>query len=185
MKYINRWGLMRSTYEENLSEHSLEVAIIAHALAVIRNTRFGGAVNAERAALLGVYHDCSEIITGDLPTPIKYHNKLIRNAYKDIENSAQEKLLNMLPSDIKKVYKDILTEQDKEKELWQIVKAADKLSALIKCTEELRMGNQEFSKAKTSILKSIHNMDLPEIKVFLEEMLPAYSLTLDELKIHE
>lgn len=176
---------MRSTRNENLSEHCLEVAIIAHALAVIRNTRFGGAVNTERAALLGVYHDCSEIITGDLPTPIKYHNKLIRNAYKDIENSAQEKLLSMLPNDIKKVYKDILTEQNREKELWQIVKAADKLSALIKCTEELRMGNEEFSKAKASILKSVHNIDLPEVKVFLEEMLPAYSLTLDELKIHE
>lgn len=176
---------MRSTREENLSEHCLEVAIIAHALAVIRNTRFGGSVSAERAALLGIYHDCSEIITGDLPTPIKYHNALIRDVYKDIESSAQEKLLNMLPDDIKEVYKDVLTENDNEKELWQIVKAADKLSALIKCTEELRMGNEEFSKAKESILNTVNNMDLPEVKVFVNEMLPAYSLTLDELKIHQ
>lgn len=182
MKYINRWGLMNNTRQENLSEHSLEVAIIAHALAVISNVRFGKNLNAERAALLGIFHDSSEIITGDLPTPIKYYNKEIQNAYKDIEAASQHGLVNMLPKDLAPIYNNILTPNNDDTELWQLVKAADRISALIKCTEELRMGNNEFSQAEQSIKKSVEEIALPAVKVFIDEMLPAYSLTLDEQK---
>lgn len=182
MKYINRWGLMNNTRQENLSEHSLEVAIIAHALAVISNVRFGKNLNAERAALLGIFHDSSEIITGDLPTPIKYYNKEIQNAYKDIEAAAQHGLVNMLPKDLAPIYNNILTPNNDDTELWQLVKAADRISALIKCTEELRMGNNEFSQAEQSIKKSVDEITLPAVRVFIDEMLPAYSLTLDEQK---
>ena len=180
IKYINRWGLMNNTRRENLSEHSLEVAIIAHALGIINNKRFNGNINPERLAVLAMFHDASEIITGDLPTPIKYNNEKIKNAYKEIEEQAQIKLLEMLPNDISEEYISILCEDENEKLLWKYVKAADKISALIKCTEELIMGNKEFSKAQKSTLQAIDNIDLPEVKVFMEEMFPAYELTLDE-----
>ncbi|MEE0930789.1 MAG: 5'-deoxynucleotidase [Acutalibacteraceae bacterium] len=180
IKYINRWGLMNNTRRENLSEHSLEVAIIAHALGIINNKRFNGNINPERLAVLAMFHDASEIITGDLPTPIKYNNEKIKNAYKEIEEQAQIKLLEMLPNDISEEYISILCEDENEKLLWKYVKAADKISALIKCTEEIIMGNKEFSKAQKSTLQAIDNIDLPEVKVFMEEMFPAYELTLDE-----
>lgn len=180
IKYINRWGLMNNTRRENLSEHSLEVAIIAHALGIINNKRFNGDVNPERLAVLAMFHDASEIITGDLPTPVKYDNDKIKNAYKEIEEQAQIRLLEMLPKDISEEYKSILCGDENEKLLWKYVKAADKISALIKCTEELIMGNKEFSKAQKSTLQTINNIDLPEVKVFMEEMFPAYELTLDE-----
>lgn len=180
IKYINRWGLMNNTRNETLSEHSLEVAIIAHALGVINNKRLGGNISAERLAVLAIFHDASEIITGDLPTPVKYNNDKIKNAYKEIEEQAQQRLLQMLPADIATEYQPILCPDDSEAELWQYIKAADKISALIKCTEELIMGNREFAKAQQTTLKAINEIELPEVKIFMEELFPAYELTLDE-----
>lgn len=180
IKYINRWGLMNNTRNENLSEHSLEVAIIAHALGVINNKRFDGDISPERLAVLAIFHDASEIITGDLPTPVKYDNDKIQKAYKEIEEQAQQRLLKMLPEDMAEEYKSILCADSNEVRLWNYIKAADKISALIKCTEELIMGNREFSKAQQTTLNSINKIDLPEVKVFMEELFPAYQLTLDE-----
>ena len=180
MKYINRWALMRNTINENISEHSLETAFIAHALALIRNRKFGGSVNADRVALLAMYHDATEIITGDLPTPVKYYNKEIRTVYGEIERNATEQLLGYLPDYLQDDYRDLLNAGDADKELWQLVKAADKISALIKCLEERRMGNDDFQSAEKATLAAIHAMDLPEAELFLKEFIPAYSLTLDE-----
>lgn len=180
MKYINRWGLMRNTITENISEHSLETAFIAHLLAVLRNKRHGGNVDAERCALLAMYHDVSEIITGDLPTPVKYYNSDIKSAYAIVEKNAEQQLLSYLPDDIKDVFADLIGHKESDKELWTIIKAADKISALIKCTEELSMGNKDFDKAYNSTLVSIKALGVPEADEFLEEFMPAYSLTLDE-----
>lgn len=181
MKYINRWGLMNNTRSENISEHSLQVAMLAHCLVLIHNKRFGGNLNPERAAILAVFHDTTEIITGDMPTPIKYYNSNIIHAYRDIEENAANQLINMLPDDFRDDIGGIIKmDGSGDDELKSFVKAADKLSALIKCIEELRMGNDEFRKAKDTILDSIHGMNLQEVKVFEEEFLPAFSLTLDE-----
>ena len=180
IKYINRWGLMNNTRNETLSEHSLEVAIIAHALGVINNKRLGGNISADRLAVLAIFHDASEIITGDLPTPVKYNNDKIKNAYKEIEEQAQQRLLKMLPDDIAEEYHPILCPTESEAELWKYIKAADKISALIKCTEELIMGNREFAKAQQSTLNAINSIELPEVKIFMDELFPAYELTLDE-----
>ena len=179
MKYINRWGLMNNTKSENISEHSLEVAILAHALVSIANTRFGCDLNADRAAVIGLFHDASEIITGDMPTPVKYYNPEINNAYKEVEKVAEEKLIGMLPEELRTIYRPLLSETDPELEPY--VKAADKLSALIKCIEEVRMGNHEFLKAKASIEEAVSAMRLPALDVFVKEYLPSYYLTLDEL----
>jgi len=180
MKYINRWGLMRNTIHENISEHSLDVAFIAHALATFSNEYFGNNINAERVALLAMFHDCTEIITGDMPTPIKYYAPEIREAYKEVENVAKDRLLKGLPEELSKIYGPLLIETEEEKDLWLFVKAADKLSALIKCIEEKRMGNDDFVKAKASTLKSLKKMKMPEVDLFLDKYLPAYQLTLDE-----
>jgi len=180
MKFINRWGLMRNTKNENICEHSLEVAFIAHALGIINNQELGGNINAERLAILGMYHDVTEIITGDMPTPVKYYNPLIRNAYKEVENVAKEALLSGLPEKMRREYDSVLIESTEEEELWKYVKAADKISALVKCIEEKRMGNTDFEKAEISILKAIEKMDMPEVKYFMENFVPAYKLTLDE-----
>lgn len=180
MKYINRWGLMRNTREENLSEHSLEVAFIAHALGIINNEVFNGSINADRLAILGMYHDVTEIITGDMPTPVKYYNSEIRTAYKEVEKAAGQEILTGLPENIRKRYNNLLTESETEKELWIYVKAADKLSALIKCIEERKMGNTDFFKAEQSTLDSIKNMGIAEADYFIEHFIPAYSMTLDE-----
>lgn len=182
MKYINRWSLMRNTMQENDCVHSLEVAMIAHALGVIRNTYFGGSVNAERLALIGMYHDATEIITGDMPTPIKYRNSAIKAAYKAVEGEAGAELLSGLPKEMREVYKPLLGYTGDEKELWEIVKAADKISAYIKCIEEQRMGNREFEKAGESIKGIIEDMHMPEVDYFMENFIPAYSMTLDELR---
>lgn len=182
MKYINRWGLMNNTKYENLSEHSLQVAMLAHCLVLIHNKRFGGSLNPERAALLAIYHDSTEIITGDMPTPIKYFNNSIKNAYKDIENSAAERLCSLLPEDFQQDMEAVIKQNGAEdSELKKYVKAADRFSALIKCIEEIRMGNEEFRQAKKGIEKSIIEMDMPEAEVFTEEFLPAFSLSLDEM----
>jgi len=178
MKYIQRWGLMRSTRTETLSEHTLDTAFIAHALAVIRNKRFGGKVDVEKVVLYALYHDATEIITGDLPTPVKYYNKDIKDSYKQLEERARERLSSMLPEDLRGEFEPYLGHGDAETE--KIVKAADKVSALIKCTEEEQMNNREFLRAKESVLAYINDMDLPELKVFMEEFFPSYGLSLDE-----
>ena len=180
MKFINRWGLMRNTKNENICEHSLEVAFIAHALGIINNQEFSGNINAERLAILGMYHDVTEIVTGDMPTPVKYYNPIIRNAYKEVENVAKDALLSGLPEKMRKEYDSVLMESAAEEELWKYVKAADKISALVKCIEEKRMGNTDFEKAEISILMVIEKMDMPEVKYFMENFIPAYKLTLDE-----
>ncbi len=177
MKNIARWGLMRNTREENLCEHSLEVAQIAHALALINRKRFGGNADPNFVSVAAIYHDSSEIITGDMPTPIKYYNDEIKTAYKQIEATAQKQLTEMLPEDFKDDF-HLIYNPDPETE--RLVKAADKLSALIKCTEELNIGNKEFEVAYHSTLNSIENMSCPEANVFLEEFIPSYSLCLDE-----
>lgn len=181
MKYIERWSLMWNSNRENISEHSQETAMLAHILAVISNVRLQNHLNAERAALLGLYHDVPEIITGDMPTPIKYYNEEIHSAFKKVEQSACEKLLEMLPEDIKEVYKPLFFEQEPDSYLTKLVKAADKLSAFIKCIEEEKAGNNEFTHAKKTIIKSIETMKLKEVEIFCEEFLPSYYKTLDEL----
>ena len=181
MKYIDRWALMRNTAKESLSAHSLETAMLAHALCLLSNRRYGTRSDAERAALLAVYHDCGEIITGDLPTPVKYFNPDIKNAYRAVESSARNDLLNMLPEELRDDYAAILAPAGEDAELKPILKAADKLSALIKCIEERRMGNTEFTSAEESTRRSLQQMELPVVQDFLQEFIPAYSLTLDEL----
>lgn len=180
MKYINRWGLMRSTITENLSEHSLETAFIAHVLALYRNVRFGGSTDPERAALLAMYHDATEIITGDLPTPVKYYNADIKAEYDKVEKMAEDRMLSYLPDDLREYYRPLFSKTEEDAELWTLVKAADKLSALIKCTEERQMGNSDFTEAEKSTLDAVHNMHLPEAEEFLAEFLPAYTQTLDK-----
>lgn len=183
MKYINRWGLMNNTKYENISEHSHQTAILAHCLVLIHNKRFGGDLDAERAALLALFHDSTEIITGDMPTPVKYANPEIRDVYRQVENSAADRLLQMLPEDFRGEYAGLLRlsrEEDSGLEVY--VKAADRFSALIKCIEEMRMGNDEFRKAKETIEQSIRDMRLPEAEVFFEEFLPSFYLALDEIQ---
>ena len=181
MKYINRWGLMRNTEKENVKEHSLDVAIIAHALAVINNTIFGGTVDAGRTALMAIYHDMSEIITGDMPTPVKYNNSGIISAYKEIEAEANRRLLDRLPEKMRGAYEDIFFPGEEDEYIKKLVKAADKISAYIKCIEEESAGNKEFTQAKSATEKAIEKFDLPEVKYFMETFIPAYYLTLDEI----
>ena len=182
MKYIERWALMRNSMTENISEHSLEVSMLAHALAVIGNRRCGKQLNAEKAALIGLYHDATEIITGDMPTPIKYYNSHIQAAFKDIEERAANQLLEMLPEDLRPDYETIFFAGEEETYLCRLVKAADKLSALIKCIEEDKTGNKEFRQARETILKSLEEMQLPEVVEFQKEFLESYEKTLDELR---
>lgn len=180
MKYIERWALMRNSVKENISEHSLEVAIIAHALAVIGNTRLGKNYNPEHIAMLGVYHDCTEIITGDMPTPVKYNNEAIRMAYKEIEAEAAMRIINMLPADMQEYYRCYFGGEE-DAEALKLIKAADKLSALIKCIEEEKAGNKEFVCAKASVITAIGKMECMEAEIFCKEFLGAYGKTLDEL----
>ncbi|MGN0172158.1 MAG: 5'-deoxynucleotidase [Acutalibacteraceae bacterium] len=180
MKYINRWALMRNTREENLCEHSQDVAVIAHALAVLTNTRFGGQADEGRCALLALYHDAPEILTGDLPTPVKYDNPAIRDAYKDLETVAANKLLSMLPDDLRPAYEPLLLSADDYPLERRIVKAADKIAALLKCVEETKQGNREFEQARRSTEEAVRKMNLPAATCFLDEFLPAFALTLDE-----
>lgn len=181
MKYINRWGLMHNTRSENLSEHSLETAIIAHALAVIGNTRFGKSYDPQRAAALALLHDASEIITGDMPTPVKYHSEEIRKAYAEVENLAVERLVALLPEEFRPYYRELMTmSAPGDGELKLLIKAADRISAAIKCIEERLSGNQDFREAERSTMKLIKDMDLPEAEYFIGEFLPSYGLTLDE-----
>jgi 5'-deoxynucleotidase len=180
MRFISRWALMRNTAQENVQEHSHQVAVLAHALAVIRNEKFGGAIDPGEVAVAALYHDASEIITGDLPTPIKYYNPDIKAAYKNVEAVAEDKLLSMLPEELRPDYEDILKMPDPE--VRDLVKAADKLSAYIKCVEELKAGNNEFRDAAAQTKAALDVSRLPEVRYFLETFLPSFSLTLDELK---
>ena len=181
-KYIIRWGLMRNSRPENLAEHSLEVAQLAHALAVIGNRRLGKSYDLGEVALCAIYHDASEILTGDLPTPIKYYNAQMRESYKKIEKTAQQKLLQTLPDDLRPDYDAIFSMEERSSEVRAIVKAADKLSALIKCAEEERGGNKEFATARKATEEAIKGMNLPEAEIFLKDFFITYEFTLDELK---
>ncbi len=180
MKYIKRWSLMRSVKEENIMEHTQQVAVIAHALALINNKVFGGTANEKACVLLAQYHEVGEVITGDLPTPIKYFNPEIKSAYKDLEKNACERILNMLPEELKGEYSQYILPDEKSYE-YKLVKGADRLSAYLKCVEEVKLGNSEFKKAKSSIEKELKCSELKEVSYFLEKFAPAYSLALDEL----
>ena len=171
---------MRSVREENIMEHSQQVAVIAHALAMIKNKNFGGNVDVGKVVLLAQYHEVGEVITGDLPTPIKYFNPEIKSAYKDLEKNACEKLLNMLPDNLKEDYKQYII-ADENSEEYKIVKSADRLSAYLKCVEEIKAGNSEFKKAKSSILSELKALNRPEVDCYLKDFAPAYELSLDEL----
>ena len=181
MKYINRWGLMRNTRSENICEHSLEVALVVHALATIGNKKFGKNYDTDRAVVLAVLHDAPEIITGDMPTPVKYHSEEIRKAYAEVEDLAVEHLVSMLPEELREEYRQLMTMGGPEDEqLKPLVKAADKISAVIKCVEERKSGNRDFAKAEQTITKAIEEMHLPEADYFLKEFLPSYGLTIEE-----
>lgn len=180
MRHITRWSLMRNTAPENVQEHAQQVAMIAHALAVIRNTQFGGSLNAEHIAVLALYHDVGEVITGDLATPIKYYNPDIRAAFQAIERTAQEKLTTMLPEALRPAYAPLL-QPDEDSDDWAVVKAADTLAAYVKCVEELKVGNGEFQKAAEATRKKIDRIALPEVAYFMEHFAPSFGLTLDEL----
>lgn len=180
MKYINRWGLMRNTIQENIAEHSLETGMIAHALGVINNVYFEGDVNPDRVAVYAMYHDVPEIITGDLPTPVKYFAPEIKESYDVVEEAAIKKLLYSLPEEMREVYSEILKENEIEKKYRILVKAADKISALIKCVEEKKMGNQDFLQAEKATVEAIKKLDCKEAEYFMKNFLEAYGLTLDE-----
>ncbi len=179
MKYISRWALMRNTRQESLSEHTLETTMIAHLLCEIRNNRLGGNIDTGKVVLLALYHDAGEIITGDMPTPVKYHSDEMRQAYKQVELMASEALTKKLPEDLRGIYEPLLYERGTEEEN-RIVKASDKLSALIKCIEERTAGNSEFRVAEKTTLDSIKAMNMEEVEIFIKEFLPDYYLTLDE-----
>ena len=178
MKYIDRWSLMRNTDSESLSQHSLDVAAIAHALSVIGNKRLGKNYDTGKIALIGMYHDMPEIITGDMPTPVKYHNKEIREAFGSIEKAAQRSLVNTLPEDLRDEYREFVIPDEKTEE-YRLVKAADKISALLKCMLEERSGNTEFTKARQATEKSLHDMNCEEAEIFLREFLEGFSMVLD------
>ena len=182
MRLIQRWSLMFNIHQENVQEHSLQVCTIAHMLALIKNKLYEGQVNPERVVLLAVYHDASEVITGDLPTPIKYYSPDIKAAYKEIEAVAHQRLHDLLPDLFKPDFDSIFFPEAADAEHWKLVKAADKISAYLKCLEELKAGNHEFSKAKNTIKSQIDEMDLPEVRYFMQHFTPSFKLTLDELE---
>ena len=170
---------MKNAFPENIEGHSLQVAMISHALAVIKNEFFDGEVDAEKIALYAMYHDANEILTGDLPTPVKYYNPDIRDAYKKVEDISKEKLISMLPEKLREYYREIFFFENKGKECYYIVKAADRISAYIKCIEELKVGNMEFKEAAEAVRKSIEKMEYPEVAYFMEKFIPGFELTLD------
>ena len=180
MRFIRRWALMRNSSPENVQEHSHQEAVLAHALAVIRNEKFGGSVDAGAVAVAALYHDATEILTGDMPTPIKYYNPEIRGAYKAVEAVAGDKLLAMLPQEFQETYRPIFQPEDETVE--RLVKAADKLSAYIKCLEEVKAGNSEFREAAQQTKQALEGYDLPELRYFMETFLESFALSLDQLK---
>lgn len=180
MRLIRRWSLMRNTMEENDAEHTMIVSMIAHGLAVMRNERYGGNIDANKVATMALYHEAPEVITGDLPTPIKYFNPAIRDSFKEIEALATEQLMSYLPADMKSAYEPLL-KPDETSEEWKLVKAADRLSAYIKCLEESGYRNDEFRQAQVNTLLAIHEMKVPEAEDFLREFAPSFALPLDAL----
>ena len=182
MRYISRWGLMRNTVPENIQEHSLDVAVIAHALAMIRNTYYGGTLDPSRAAMFGIFHDASEIFTGDMPTPVKHFDPNFKRSFHQLEDRARRKLLAMLPPELAREYEPLFFFDDQE-EYVHLVKAADKIAALTKCIEEGKSGNREFRRAEAEHFEQLSASKLPEVSYFLEKLLPGYRLSLDELKL--
>ncbi len=182
MRYISRWGLMRNTVPENIQEHSLDVAVIAHALAIIRNTYYGGSLDPARAAMYGIFHDASEIFTGDMPTPVKHFNPNFKQSFHQLEDRARRKLLAMLPPELAKEYEQLFFFDDQH-EYVHLVKAADKIAALTKCIEEGKSGNHEFRRAETEHFEQLSDCKQPEVLYFLEKFLPGYRLSLDELRL--
>ncbi|MEW6270631.1 MAG: 5'-deoxynucleotidase [Thermodesulfobacteriota bacterium] len=181
MRFVKRWGLMRNTYVENLQEHSLQVALVAHALALIRNARFGGTLSPERIATLALFHDAGEVITGDIVSPIKHFNPKIRQAHAEIEEVARQRLWGMLPEVLRAEYSALLFPADGERVEWELVHAADKLCAYLKCLEERRAGNEDFAKAAQALERDVRALPQPEVAYFLEHFAPSFSMTLDEL----
>ena len=181
MKYIDRWALMRATRQETLSEHTLEVAMLSHALAVLGNTYLGKNIDVAHCALVALYHDAPEIITGDMPTPVKYLNKDIMTAYKKVEAIASEKLVSTLPEAMRSEYSSLLDDENNPQR--RIIKAADKLAAYIKCLEELKAGNEEFRLAAQQTLDKLQSLNMPEVDYFLEHFIKSFELTLDELQL--
>ena len=180
MKLIDRWALMRNTTIEDVAQHTAQVSMIAHALCVIENTMFGGKLDAEKAAVLALYHESAEVVTGDLPTPVKYYDADINRAYKNIESRAEKKLLDTLPEQLKDAFSGFV-QPDKNSAEYKIVKRADKMSALIKCVEELAVGNNEFKNAHEATLKGLKDAPEKSVKYFLDVFIPAYSMSLDYL----
>lgn len=180
LKLIHRWGLMRNIEQENDMEHSMQTAMIAHGLAVLGNRRYGRQVNPETVVTMALYHDASEALTGDLPTPVKYKNPEMQSAYQEIENRARQRLITMLPADMQANFAPYI-QPDETSECWQLVKAADRISAYLKCLTEEKLGNGEFAKAKETILASLQASPLPEVEDFLRNFVPSYTLTPDEL----
>lgn len=181
LKLISRWPLMRNVRTENVSEHSLQVAFVAHALAVIKNRKFNGNVNQDRVALLAMYHDASEVLTGDMPTPIKYYNPQIAHEYKKIEKVAQQKLIEMLPEEIQGDFRQILDDEYYTEDEKLVVKQADALCAYLKSLEELSAGNNEFKLAKKRLEKTLKLRSSPEMEYFIKVFVPSFSLSLDEI----
>lgn len=180
MKYIDRWALMRNTETENIQEHSHQVAVLAHALALIANQRFGAQLDPGRVAVAALYHYATEIITGDMPTPVKYYNSTLRDSYKQVEAAAADRLLSMLPPELRPEFEPYLRESDPE--IHAYVKAADKLSAYLKCVEEVKAGNSEFRLAKEQTWAALMDKPLPALQYFIDQFLPSFELTLDELQ---
>ncbi len=180
MKYIQRWGLMRNTMPENDMEHAFQAAMIAHAIAVMGCVRYGRAYSPEAIMALALYHDASEVITGDLPTPVKHHNPAIRQEYNKLEDIAAQRLISMLPDDLRAYYTPLIA-HDETTEAWKIVKAADRICAYIKCLDERKAGNLEFEQARKAVKKSIDQIGIPEVQDFMSECVPGFSLTLDEI----
>ncbi|GMQ45840.1 5'-deoxynucleotidase [Vibrio sp. 10N] len=181
MKLIQRWPLMRSVSTENISEHSLQVAFVAHALAIIKNKKFAGNTNPERIAILAMYHDTSEVLTGDLPTPVKYYNPEIAKEYKKIEAAAEHKLLSLLPEEFQEDFKPFLISNAAHEEDAQIVKQADSICAYLKCLEELSAGNHEYALAKKRLDETLQERRTPEMDYFLNTFAPSFELSLDEI----
>ena len=180
-RWLQRWGMKRNAINENVMEHSWEVATITHVLALLRNRYFGGSIDVNAVVVTALYHDCGEVITGDLPSPVKYHSKEITESYKAIERQAELELVALLPGDLQQDFRKVLVESEVSEEFHVIIKAADTLSAYIKCKAELMAGNNEFSQAGELVRKRLAEYDLPEVDYFLEVFAPSYGLTLDEL----
>jgi len=181
IRWLQRWGLKRNTVSENVMEHSWEVSVISHSLALIKNRYFGGDLDVNAIVVAALYHDCSEVLTGDMPSPIKYHSPEITKAYKSIEKKAEYELLNQLPTDLKEDYRAFMIEEELPKDHKVIIKAADTISAYLKCKMEVSAGNQEFSIAEKKIEENLKSINLPEVKYFLDMFTSSYELTLDEL----